>query len=266
MQLGALMTDDDAFSRIFQELDLSQWMNNGFWITKTALDRSTVANIKQRINQILNDETETVRKGIRDFKAYRETEGELLIIDNIHWSDTMIASIVESRNLGKIAARLLNTEIVRLWGSQLILKKPTVTLSNFIRWHRDIDFWKCVDQPKLITAWIALDDMQETNGPLEYAIGSHKLYRQKQDYSVQKVLVNAGQMALHHCRTLHRSGCNMTLNPRAAIAVHLMDGNLRYIPGSSSDFHMNVALNRGRPNAKFDSSYFPILYEHCETT
>jgi len=112
-----------------------------------------------------------------------------------------------------------------------------------INWHQDANYWG-LDPFELVTGWIALTDTTIENGCMRYMPGTHKQNKIKhietyaedsaltrgqeiskeidEDKSVP-VLLKAGQIALHHCLTVHASAPNNTKEYRIGMAV-------RYIP------------------------------------
>ena len=95
-------------------------------------------------------------------------------IDNAWWADPDLASLATDVRLGEIAAALLDTRTVRLWQDQLLDKPPTGVDTGNIGWHQDWDSWKTVaSRDAFVTAWVALDDVDEVNGAMQVIPGSH---------------------------------------------------------------------------------------------
>ncbi len=98
-------------------------------------------------------------------------------------------------------------------------------------WHQDAGYLPFTP-PHYITAWVALDDVNEDNGTvyiLPYAVAgtrerrSHELQAGSNDrvgYFGDNpgipVIAPAGSMAIFTCNTFHRSGGNSTSRPRRA--------------------------------------------------
>jgi ectoine hydroxylase-related dioxygenase (phytanoyl-CoA dioxygenase family) len=134
----------------------------------------------------------------------------------------------------------------------------------------------------MITAWVALQDTDLTNGGLRTITGSHKwglledsatffdkdmetlktrFSRYGHNWLDESCIMKAGQVAFHHSLTLHGSGANTRDEPRLAIAVHMMSQNCAYQSGHG--WHHN--LKDLGPNAKdgdlFVGECFPLLYQ-----
>lgn len=207
-------------------------------------------------------------------------------INNAWWVSEPLKSLATARALGEAAARLLNTTETRVWHDQAIWKPPSVPGSDAgnIGWHQDYGFWRVVDEPRMVTAWIALQDTTLANGAMRTIRGSHKwglvegsngffskdLEAQRAtfaergraaggDWEDVPTELRAGQVAFHHCLTFHGSGPNRSPDPRLAFAVHMLSAESRYKPGV---WHSNVR-DLG-PDVKagdlFAGPAFPTIY------
>jgi hypothetical protein len=131
----------------------------------------------------------------------------------------------------------VNCQMLQKHGS---ISKPT-------RSHQDNAYFKI--SPAIgYTAWIALDDIDERNGCLSYASGSHKqpthlhgryhkmstfrvrsgvpglslcLHEHREDLDTP-VPVTAGTVLVHHINTIHRAGLNSTGRRRRAICIPII--------------------------------------------
>lgn len=97
-----------------------------------------------------------------EFRA--ETRG-LDRIFNAHNHAAVLAQIIHSPALIKMACLLLGCASIRLWYTQLICKYPTEAgfgpSAGQIGWHTDYAYWQGLQPPSLLTCWVP---MQET-GP-----------------------------------------------------------------------------------------------------
>ncbi len=109
-----------------------------------------------------------------------------LQIVNVWKCSRAFEALVKSRELGKMVAKITNWPSVRVAQDQTWLKPPSASGLGF---HRDRGYFMFKlppDAPKskqdsaylngvrVVTVWIALDDMDDDIGPLEYARGSHR--------------------------------------------------------------------------------------------
>jgi ectoine hydroxylase-related dioxygenase (phytanoyl-CoA dioxygenase family) len=139
----------------------------------------------QRIDNDLNDnqgskgdDDKTSRKGTKKTAAFGPLgfSGNLnnvrvLQVINVHKSDRLFRALATSPRLGQLVAELAGwSQGARLAQDQVWAKPPGAAPLVF---HRDSPYF--MFQPAdVITVWVALDDMDEELGPLQYVRGSHK--------------------------------------------------------------------------------------------
>jgi ectoine hydroxylase-related dioxygenase (phytanoyl-CoA dioxygenase family) len=256
---------------------------NGYWIAPKIIDDQRLAAILEHTELIYREQYET---GRAPWGAYwKPGSGGLRKTDNTHWSDLTLRSLATDPSIGAIAAKLMQADIIRLWHDQLLYKPgleegETAPTAN-VGWHQDYHYWQCAAEPSLLTAWVAFDDVDLSNGCMHVVKGSHKwglvnennffeqdLKKQESDMEIPAnstfetvpLVMKAGQVSFHHAMTLHGSGANTTGKPRRSIALHLMTGTTRYRAGTRGDNHMNVELFKPKDGDVFEGSLFPVLY------
>ena len=194
--------------------------------------------------------------------------GELRKIDQAWWADATIASVVTSGVLGQMAAELLGVDTIRLWHDQLLWKPPGGGREGVVGWHQDRAYWTASSTSDMVTAWVALDDVTADMGAMRFVPGSHRWGRVvdgnaffEKDHESQRararlpdgaewredlVEVQAGQATFHHCKTLHGSAANISDRPRISLAVHLISGDARRVPGQVASEQRLRRCSRGR--------------------
>lgn len=138
--------------------------------------------------------------------------------------------------------QLLGPDIL-LWYS-VIFVKPANNKGE-VPWHQDSTYW-ALQRDEGVTAWIALSEVDESNGCVEYIPGSHHMSHVKHSIEnsennmlargqkivgfnpseTKKMILRPGQCSLHHPSVLHASKANLSNQPRLGIAF-------RYIPASN---------------------------------
>jgi ectoine hydroxylase-related dioxygenase (phytanoyl-CoA dioxygenase family) len=263
--------------------DVAFFKENGFWIAPKIIDDERLEALREHMALIYAEQYETGRTPWRGY--WKPGSSRLRKTDNTHWSDLTFRALVTDPAIGAIAARLMQADIIRLWHDQLLYKPgleagETAETAN-VGWHQDYHYWECAAQPSLLTAWVAFDDVDTSNGCMQVVKGSNQwglvnannFFEQdlkKQEsameipgqstFEVVPLIMKAGQVSFHHAMTLHGSGPNNTLKPRRSIAIHLMTGDTRYRAGTPSDSHMNLQLYRPEDGALFEGEMFPVLY------
>jgi len=87
---------------------------------------------------------------------------------NLFKVDDRFLKAAQHPNLVKTAQQLLDTENILLFEDNIIIKKPH---SRRIPWHQDYSYWPLGDT-SVVTFWIALHDVDGSNGAMEVAPGT----------------------------------------------------------------------------------------------
>jgi ectoine hydroxylase-related dioxygenase (phytanoyl-CoA dioxygenase family) len=197
-----------------------------------------------------------------------------------------LRALIHKPILGAIAARLCGSG-VRLWHDQLLYKPPSNRDQPIsVGWHTDRQYWMSCSSDNMLTAWIPFHDVDEEIGTITMIDGSHRWPEQTGTLDfwsadlegmearfetggrqVVKVPMNLpkGHVSVHHCRTIHGSGPNLSDRPRRAIAVHMQDEanhhRRYYVRGEKLAVHDNDRLCRqinGEPDYR-DPVFCPPL-------
>jgi len=134
--------------------------------------------------------------------------------------------------------------VSQLLGPNIMIRNADIFVkvaraSKEIRWHTDTTA-STEDAGRMLTAWLALTDSTHKNGCLQWASGSHRvalppevkdkhsLALPEDSYSIISALpkvpnlLRPGQLSLHHFRTIHKSGGNVTHFPRVGLVIRFM--------------------------------------------
>ena len=179
-----------------------------------------------------------------------------------------------------IAARILQSEEVRLFADQLLVKEPGSVEKT--PWHQDQPYWPlCGTQ--LCTIWVALDPVTLENGAVEYIRGSHRWgkWYKPQSFSAQSPIdapdwetipdfdkqrdrheflhwdVEPGDAIIHHPLIVHGAGGNGHADrQRRAIAPRYVGDDVRWCPADGLTLRRNPGLPIG---STLDSPLFPLV-------
>ncbi|GGD73610.1 phytanoyl-CoA dioxygenase family protein [Paenibacillus nasutitermitis] len=267
-----------------QAADQDFFEENGYWISPKIIDDSRLQQLREHMEQVHSGIFES---GHPPFAGYWKPEdgNGLRKTDNSHWADPVLRGLATDPLIGQIAALLMKADSIRLWHDQLLYKpgRPRVGQRNSanVGWHQDYSYWRAAAEPSLITAWVAFDDVDLSNGCMQVVPRSSKwglvnvndffeqdLTKQEKQIHLPEgekfrtvpLIMKAGQVSFHHALTIHGSGPNTTDMPRRSLAVHLMTGETRYKAGTKGDNHMNVAILGGKDGDLFAGAPFPVLY------
>ncbi|MEO8004671.1 MAG: phytanoyl-CoA dioxygenase family protein [Betaproteobacteria bacterium] len=128
-----------------------------------------------------------------------------------------------------------------VWGTSFFIKEPNDPA--YVSWHQDSTYWG-LSHPDIVTAWVALSPSDIPNGAMRVVPGTHlkdqlphtdtfaenNLLTRGQEVAVTvqsenavDLLLEPGEMSLHHVRIVHGSEPNRAHYRRLGLAI-------RYVP------------------------------------
>lgn len=158
-----------------------------------------------------------------------------------------------------IAAQLLGPEL-EYFVEHAIRKPPAIGAAT--PWHQDEAYWDPAVEYNSLSIWMPLQEATVENGCMQFIPGTYKMdvfphHSIGHDPRVHGLEVDtvdvskavacplpAGGATIHHCRTLHYAGPNLTDNPRRAyISVFRLPPVQRDLP---RDFYWNEMKRTAR--------------------
>eukprot|EP00041_Stephanoeca_diplocostata_P016686 m.329735 g.329735 ORF g.329735 m.329735 type:complete len:365 (-) comp20450_c1_seq16:1517-2611(-) len=119
-----------------------------------------------------NDITDHICRGCDRTRETSMVEKSFHKARNLHRVSDVCAAVANSRYLHTIAAKLLNVSRVQLYHDALFIKESGDKESG---WHQDSAATP-LDTVKIVTIWIALNNIAASAGPLIFAEGSHRRF------------------------------------------------------------------------------------------
>jgi non-heme Fe2+,alpha-ketoglutarate-dependent halogenase len=167
------------------------------------------------------------------------------------------------RLLDAVASLIGDDLLVR--GSLMLYKPPQS--AKVVPWHQDSVYSGWHLSPSA-SAWIALSPSHEASGCMRVIVGSHRLgvqpheerpgpavllrrgetiAAQVDESCARSLVLEPGQLSLHHCNVIHGSGPNTTDEPRIGFIVrfvtsaHRADrGPVLRVRGHGDDAHLDL--------------------------
>lgn len=167
--------------------------------------------------------------------------------------------------LPAVAAALLRSPTVRLWEDSVLVKEPGTRERT--AWHQDLSYFHVTGE-QLCTMWCPLDTVTEDSGAVRFVLGSHldrttfrpnlfvtrfaipgtegdevpdvdELARVGRARIVS-FTTEPGDVTVHHARTLHGAGPNLTTRWRRAISLRYCGDDARFLrrPGAPGKEHL----------------------------
>ena len=140
------------------------------------------------------------------FSGNRDNVKVIQVI-NVHKADSLYSQFARSPVLGKVVAQLAGWDAgARLAQDQVWAKPPGAAPLAF---HRDSPYFMFAPDD-VVTVWLALDDMDEEIGPLQYVKGSHLWGEGRVGVATQFFQSDGGISLLKSAAELHRQTSSTT--------------------------------------------------------
>ena len=211
---------------------LQHYRLEGCCFPVTVMPESEALAIRRRIEALESERGASLKPYLRENPHY-----VLCCIDRLIRHDAILDA-VES---------IIGPDIL-VWACAFFIKEAKST--SFVSWHQDARYWGLSPHDG-VTAWIALTHSRPENGGMRYVPGSHLfdvlehddtfapdniLSRGQQvrgvvDLNAIDVILEPGQISLHHMRVVHGSRPNPSEERRMGLAVNYMPPHVRQMTG-----------------------------------
>lgn len=196
-----------------------------------------------------------------------DEKSNLSFTSNPHYLYPWLYELATKAEVLDAVERLIGPDIL-IWSSQFFIKDPGD--GGYVSWHQDSTYWG-LEPNTITTAWIALTPSTIESGCMKVAPGSHlhqqlphidtfeqsNLLSRGQEVQVdvskmetEHVILQPGEMSLHHVQLVHGSDPNTSDQPRLGYVVRYIPTSVRQIGGRT-----RAVLARGQDS-----------YNHFELT
>ncbi len=222
-----------------------QFQREGFLLGPQVINTETCALLRNELDRIIADHDNPTARQPTSISNIGGEAAEVWQIVNISEVSPHFRDLVHHADITAAVARMLGALELRLWHDQIQFKPAFHGGVN--RWHQDTPYWPIHSGPFAMTAWVALEDVDENNGCMHMVSGSQRWGNCIEDlhampdwnglpkeYHGEPVHdhscpVRAGHVHFHHGLTWHGSGPNRSNRPRRAIALHYMSERCLYV-------------------------------------
>ena len=232
-------------------------------LTANQLKEYNVKGYLAPINILSSEEVKKIRVEIESVEKKWPDQINGLNRNNIHYYSPIFDQIVHNSKILDVVENIVGPNILAA-GTVLFLKEPEN--KGFISWHQDGIYqgWKPYNS---ITAWLAITDVNEENGCMRMWTGSQKnnFKNHKDTFDEDNLLTRGqtienvpvkdtipiilkpGQLSIHHPKTVHGSGPNLSKSRRIGFAIQSYIGtNVEQILGKTY-----VQQVRGKDDFKY---------------
>lgn len=191
-----------------------------------------------------------------------------------------IAQHARDAAIAQRVAEALGCARVKILQDTVLVKAASI--GGPVAWHQDHTYTGYLDPPRAVSVRLALTDCNAGNGCLEVIDRSHEWgllgdVRALSESHVADALGPAaarwrdrvvalelvpGDITIHHCLTLHRSGENLSAHARKTLITRLFDAACRLVPerlppGAAAYFPVDA-------DGRLADAAFPTVYRAAE--
>ena len=254
---------------------IDQFGRDGFLKAGTVIDDATVDVLREEMERVIRQRDDpSVRQPILCRNLNGDNDAAVIWqIVNIWEASAPFAELIRNPKITEEMAQLTGASELRVWHDQIQYKPASIGGVNM--WHQDAPLWPIIAPMTEVSAWVALDDVDEENGCMSMVPGSHKWGDQIQflhtlkgfddlpetyqgePVRVRLCPVRKGEVHYHHALTWHGSHANKSGNPRRAIAVHYMLQNTRFVKSGEHVMKPFVEVEDGEV---LRGEHFPLVW------
>lgn len=257
--------------------EVARFHADGFLLGPRVLDDTTVDELRAELDSVIASYDSPVGDGtprpVHMWNLSGEDEAPVWQVVNIWMAAPGFRRLLHHPTIIEHVAQLTGASQLRLWHDQ-IQYKPART-GGVNDWHQDAPFWPVLTPMTEVSAWVALDDVDETNGCMRMVRGSHRWGNQidvvrampfdaplssfaGSPVEVVPRPVAKGRVHYHHALTWHGSGPNDSDGPRRAIALHFMTDETRFV---SSGRHVMKPYISVADGDVVSGEAFPVVFD-----
>jgi hypothetical protein len=214
--------------RKLTEAQVAQYQRDGFYFPVPVFSPEEVRELRTQL------ETFEARQG-HVLQGAQRLKTNLLL--------TWVARLIRDPRILDPVEDLIGPNIL-CWSAQFWTKEPQT--SDFVSWHQDHQYWG-LDSSDVVTAWVALSPATIESGCMRMQPGSHTVQMPQTDFfepanmlsrgqtitegideaRAVNVILNAGEVSLHHVRIAHASAANRSTDRRIGISIRYMPTHTR---------------------------------------
>ena len=254
---------------------VSAFQRDGYVNGGLALDEDKVEDLRSELARVIADDGKPdVKQPVSLRNLSRDDNHPVYQIVNIWEASAPFHKLTSNAKIVEEIAQLTGASKLKVWHDQ-IQYKPAET-GGVNMWHQDAPLWPIILPMTEVSAWVALDDVDEGNGCMSMVPGSQAWGNQMafirdlesydampdtfEDKSIAVIRrpVKKGEVHYHHALTWHGSHANTSDRPRRAIAIHYMTDETRYV---ASGEHLMKSFVDVADGEVLEGDHFPTVWE-----
>src|SRR5882757_7536778 len=224
------------------EAAIARYRQHGYYAPIPVMSADEAAAIRRRLEA--HEASHGVLKGSMRHKS--------------HLLFTWLDSLIRHPAILDAVESVIGPDIL-CWSSTFFIKEARDP--GFVSWHQDSTYWG-LDPADIVTAWVALSESTAENGAMRVIPDSHlleqvphrdtfaanNLLSRGQEIAVEvdegkahMLVLQPGEMSLHHVRLIHGSDPNPSARRRIGFAIRYLPTHVRQVVGT----HDTATLVRG---------------------
>jgi len=266
-----MATDIDAHYALAPD-QIAAFRRDGFIRLREVLSPETLAGYGAEISRL----TIALNTQVKPLEERNTYDRAFLQVMNLWQHSDRVKEFVFGQRLARIAAELLEVGGVRLYHDQSLYKEPGGGITPA---HADQYYWPLATD-RTITAWIPLQAVPGTMGPLAFFAGSQAVEfgrdlgisdqsereitaaMEARGFRIVNEAFNLGDVSFHLGWTFHRAGANTSDRPRSVMTIIYMDENMR-LKAPENDMQRNdwqTWCDGAVPGEPIRTPTNPVLY------
>jgi len=222
--------------KLLSEAQIAQHERDGYLAPIRVMDEAEARELRSRLEALERRMGDTIRGELRH-------KPHLLV--------PFLADMIRHAHVLDAVEDLLGPDLL-CWSSSFFIKEADTP--SFVSWHQDSTYWG-LSAPDVTTAWLAFTPSDESNGAMAVIPGSHtmdqvphrdtfdrhNLLSRGQEVAVDidereavPLILQPGEMSLHHVRLVHGSPPNPSADRRIGFAVRYIPTHIRQLEGDDT--------------------------------
>ena len=243
------------------EQQVAQYWRDGYIFPLDLMSRQEAQIWRQKLEQMEQDYCEA--KMPRTVNTYKRINAQCVM--------PFAYELASHPDLLDMVEGILGPDIL-IYGAEFFIKEASSP--HIVSMHQDLTYWGLGATDNLVTAWIALSEVNQESGCMQFVAGSHNhqilphedtfaennLLSRGQEIQVEvkeeektDIVLTPGQVSLHHGRTIHGSGPNSSDDRRIGFVIRYVNPTVMQ-EVAQKDYAMLV---RGADRAQHFIHYTP---------
>ncbi|MGI9406464.1 MAG: phytanoyl-CoA dioxygenase family protein [Hyphomicrobiaceae bacterium] len=218
-------------------IDVAKYNDDGFLCPIDIMSSDEAAARRARLEDLEDRGKALTETTPRDINQYFRV--------NCHYVTQLGAGIANDPRILDCVESILGHDLIA-WSCEFFIKEPRT--DKVVSWHQDLTYWGLGATGQQVTAWLALSPATRESGCMRFVPGTHKnpivphndtfagsnLLSRGQEISVDvdeddavDIVLQPGQMSLHHGLMFHASGPNISNDRRIGVAIRYITPDVK---------------------------------------